>query len=321
MKDVFGETIRKYLVTLFLCLSGPSIVLAQEDVIKIDTDLVGFEVTVLDRHGKPVKGLGAKDFKVSEDGVERKIDFFEPLKKSGESRPVAIVFALDMSGSVTREELNSLEDALKSFISRLADYDAYFAILTFGMDVKTIQTLTNKPEKLQRSFEKLLKEEDGLSTHAYDAADQAIRILGKKTPRTLKDKLMKRSVILITDGFPVGDTVSAKTVIERANESETSIYSVLLPSYSRLQGSKNPLPTPLDVSGLIEKTGGRSFYANEKTFETLFTTLAEDITSSYVLAIYPNELARKDGKYYEVKISGPEGLTVKQNRGGYALRK
>lgn len=317
-KSSFGKVVCVIFVILLLVFTAKS----QDDVIKIDTDLVGFEVTVTDKNGKPVRGLKIEDFQVSEDGVARKIDFFEPLKKSDEMRPLAIVFALDVSGSMTKEELMRLQMALTTFVNRLADYNSYFAIMTFGMEVKTIQSLTNKPDRLQKSFEKLLKDQDGLSTHAYDATDEAVRLLQKKAPQTIKNKLMKRAVILITDGFPVGDTVSSKTVIERANNADTSVYTVILPSYSRfLQGNKKPLPTPLDVSGLVEKTGGRSFYANENNFDPLFKSLAEEITASYILAFYPSDEAPKNGKFYEVKIKAPEGLQIKQNRQNYQIKK
>jgi hypothetical protein len=109
-------------------------------------------------------------------------------------------------------------------------------------------------------------------------------------------------VILITDGFPVGDVVSPKTVIERANNAETTVYSVLLPSFSRLQRDNKPLLTPLEASGLLEKTGGRAFYATQKSFEPLFKSLAEEITASYVLAFYPKPQNRGDGKFRQVRI-------------------
>lgn len=295
---------------------------AQEEIIKVDTDLVGFEVTVADKNGVPVKGLQAKDFTVLENGVERKIDFFEPLRKTtGESRPLSVVFALDVSGSITSEELMNLRLAMQSFINRLADYNSYFAVMTFGMEVKTLQGFTNKPDKLEKTFVKLLKDQEGLSTHTYDAVDDAVRLLQKKAPRTNKNQLMKRAIVLITDGFPVGDTVSSNTVIERANDAETTVYTIILPSYSRLQGNKKPLPTPLEVSGLVERTGGRSFYANERDFEPLFKSLAEDITASYSLAFYPSEEARQSGKFYEIKIEAPKGFQVKQNRNGYQVKK
>ena len=247
---------------LGLIICSGFIIHAQDETIRVETDLVSFEVTVTDKNGQPVRGLAEKDFKIFEDGVERKIDFFEPLKKNVESRPLSVVFVLDVSGSMTSEELLKLRDALQSFLNRLADYNSYFAIMSFGMEVKTLQGFTNKPDRLEKTFSKLLKDQEGLSTHAYDAADDAVRLLQRKAPKASKNKLMKRAVVLITDGFPVGDTVTPKTVIERANDAETSIYTIILPSYSRLQGSKKPLPTPLEVSGLVERTGGTSLYAN-----------------------------------------------------------
>ncbi len=291
------------------------------DVIRIETELFPFEVTVTDKNGKPVHGLEAKDFKVFEDGVERPIDFFEPVKKSNDSRPLSIVFALDVSGSMTPDELARLRDAMQNFIKHLADYNSYFAVLTFGMDVKTLQSFTNRPDKLEKTFEKLARDQDGLSTHAYDAVDDAIRLILKKSPPRVKNQLPKRAVVLITDGFPVGDTILPKTVIERANDAETSVYSVILPSYSRLQADRKPLPTLLDASGLIEKTGGRAFYANEKNFEPLFKSLAEEITASYVLAFYPQTENNQTGKFRRIRIEAPKGLQIKQNRSGYEVKR
>jgi VWFA-related protein len=288
-----------------------------DDEIKIETELVPFEISVTDKTGNPVRNLKMEDFRVFEDGVERPIDFFEPLKKTDESRPLSIVFALDVSGSMTADELSKLRDALQAFIARLADYNSYFAVMTFGMEVKTLQSFTNRPEKLEKTFEKLLRDQEGLSTHAYDAVDDAIRLLRKKSPSAVKQKIPRRAVIVITDGFPVGDTVSPKTVIERANEAETTVYTVLLPSFSRLQRDKKPLMTPLEASGLIEKTGGRAFYVTETSFEPLFKNLAEEITSSYVLAFYPDTVKSENKKFRQIKIESRSGFAVKQNRSGY----
>ncbi len=312
--------IRLNLSLIFLLLFS-TIIFAQnsDEVIRVDTELVSFEISVTDKDGNPVRGLEAKDFNLYEEGVERPIEFFEPIKKI-DGRPLSIVFALDVSGSVTGAELLKLRDALQTFVQRLADYDSYFAVMTFGMQVKTLQSLTNRPDKLEKTFDKLLREQEGLSTHAYDAVDDAIRLLRKKSPPIVREKIPKRAVILITDGFPVGDTIAPKTVIERANDAETSVYSIILPSYSRLQRDKKPLLTPLEASGLLEKTGGRAFYASEKSFEPLFKLLAEEITSSYVLAFYPKPQNRSDGKFHQVRIETPKNLQIKQNRSGYEIK-
>jgi hypothetical protein len=92
---------------------------------------------------------------------------------------------------------------------------------------------------------------------------------------------------------------------------------VLLPSFSRLQRDKKPLMTPLEASGLIEKTGGRAFYVTENSFEPLFKGLAEEITSSYVLAFYPDTEKRQDGKFRQIRVESRTGFEIKQNRAGY----
>jgi VWFA-related protein len=232
---------------------------------------------------------------------------------------LAIVFALDISGSMTAEEIARLRGALHAFREKLSGHSAVFAVMVFGMHVKTLQNFTTEPAKLDATFDRLAREPNGLSTHTYDAVDDAVRLLVRRAPRTREQRLLKRAVVVVTDGFPVGDTVAPETVIERANTAEVSVYVVTLPSYSRLLASADraPLPTPLDVSGLVEKTGGKSVYANEKDYDPLFRALADEVTSSYVLAFYPPEEKRHDGKFHSIRVEGPSGLRLGQNRPGY----
>src|ERR1051326_505527 len=136
-----------------------------EDVIKVDTDLVSVDVTALDADGRPIKNLRQEDFKVFSDGVEQPISFFQIEKREGEPRPLAIVFALDVSGSMTSDEMNRLRLALQTFSDQLAAYPVSYAVITFGMRVKTIQKFTSKPGKLDDSLDRLAHDApNGLST-------------------------------------------------------------------------------------------------------------------------------------------------------------
>jgi len=291
-----------------------------EDVVRVDTDLVSVDVTAMDPMGRPIRNLKQEDFKVYSDNVEQTISFFQIEKRQGEMRPLAVVFALDVSGSMTTEELIRLRAALQSFSNYLVDYPALYAVLTFGMRVKQLQKFTADPRKLDESLERILKDApSGLSTHTYDAVDDAIRLLVRSAPRTRERRLMKRAVVVVTDGFPVGDTVKPETVIERANAADVSVFVVTLPSYSRVMASSTqvPLPTPLDVSGLAELTGGRNVYANERDYAPLFRALAEEVSSAYVLAFYPPEEKRRDGQVHTIRVEGPRGLTVRQSRSDY----
>jgi Ca-activated chloride channel homolog len=294
----------------------------EEDVLKIDTDLVLVEVMVTDASGRAVKGLRPGDFKLYEDGEERSVAFLNVERRGGAERPVAVVFAVDVSGSMTPEEMLRLQTAMRAFSEKLSNRPSSFALMSFGMSARVVQGFTSDPRKLDRALGRLARETEGLSTHAYDAVDDAVRLLARNAPRTLDRRLMKRAVVVVTDGFPVGDTVHPSTVIERANQAEVSVYTVTLPSYTRLPSApeRTPLPTPLDVSGLVEKTGGTNFYATAKDYEPLFRALAEEVTSTYVLAFYPPEEKRRDGRVHTVRVEGPRGLTVRQNRTSYKSR-
>src|SRR5919107_1882830 len=263
-------------------------ILDDDEVLKIDTDLVLVEVNVTDAEGKPVRGLRPADFKLYMDGDERPVAFLQVERRAGSERPVAVVFAVDVSGSMTAEEMSRLQGAMRAFSEKLSNRPASFALMSFGMNARVIQSFTSDPRKLDRALGRLVRETNGLSTHAYDA---------------------------------VGDTVHPSTVIERANQAEVSVYTVTLPSYTRLLASaapeRTPLPTPLDVSGLVEKTGGTNFYATAKDYEPLFKALAEEVTSNYVLAFYPPEEKRRDGRLHTIRVEGPRGLSVRQNRTSY----
>ena len=291
-----------------------------EDVLRFDTDLVSVDVTAIDAQGNPIRNLRQEDFRVFSDGNQQDISFFQIEKRQGEARPLAIVFALDVSGSVTQDEIIRLRYALQSFSNQLSSHPVVYSVMTFGMRVKTIQKFTSDPSKLDEALERLSRDQpNGLSTHTYDAVDDAIRSLVRSAPRTREKRLMKRAVLVVTDGFPVGDTVAPQTVIERANAADVSVFVVTLPSYSRMMASaaQTPLPTPLDVSGLVESTGGRSVYANEKDYAPLFRALAEEVSSAYVLAFYPPEEKRRDGQVHTIRVEGPRGLTLRQSRSEY----
>lgn len=291
-----------------------------EDVLRIDTDLVSVDVTAMDAEGRPVKNLRQEDFRLYSDNLEQPISFFQIEQRQGEARPLAVVFALDVSGSMTADEIERLRHALRSFSNHLSSHPAVYAVMAFGMRVKTIQKFTSDPRKLDESLKRIERDApSGLSTHTYDAVDDAIRMLVRSAPRTREKRLLKRAVLVVTDGFPVGDTVSPATVIERANAADVSVFVVTLPSYSRVMASstQTPLPTPLDVSGLAERTGGRNVYASEKDYAPLFRALAEEVSSAYVLAFYPPEEKRRDGQVHTIRVEGPQGLTLRQSRTEY----
>src|SRR5687767_3518303 len=85
---LFTRSLAAACLAVVSVFSGWSIAQENEEVIRVDTDLVAFDVAVNDKNGKPVTNLRAEDFRIFEDGIERRIDFFQPIKRHDESRPL-----------------------------------------------------------------------------------------------------------------------------------------------------------------------------------------------------------------------------------------
>jgi VWFA-related protein len=160
-----------------------------DEIVKVDTDLVSLDVVANDFEGRPIRNLRQEDFKIYLDGVEQPLAFFQVERRSGEPRPLAVVFALDISGSMTAEEMERLRSALKAFSAKLSGHSVLYAVTAFGMNVKVLQKFTFEADKLDRAFERIAREPNGLSTHTYDAVDDAIRLLVRHAPRTRERRL------------------------------------------------------------------------------------------------------------------------------------
>ncbi len=317
---------RLWIFSPILILAFSLAVFLQEKPIKIETELITVEVSVSNAQGEPVRNLKQVDFELEVNGEDREIDFFSPIIVEKSQRPLSIVFAVDVSGSITKAEQAELLRALRSFINRLTNEQTRFAVITFGMKVKKIQGFTNKPKRIEKALKKVADADDGLSTHAYDAIDYGIRMTAKQKNRFGAKELPRRVVIVISDGYPVGDLVKPDVVIERANNAETSVFAVILPSYSIINGPTKPVMTLLEASGIIDKTGGRSFYSTRENYEELFKALAIEIENSYAIAFYPTDTERRLLKNGELRIKAKlndnsKGLdaerkkfSIKQNR-------
>jgi VWFA-related protein len=281
--------------------------------LRLETDLVVIDVTATDKAGNYVRDLRADEIQVFEDGKQRDINFFAMTDEAALSRPLAVVFALDLSGSLRPDEMVTLRQAAMKF-TELMQGEPVFAALSFNHKVKIVQSFTSKPEKIERAFEKMTN--FGGSTRLYDALDRAIRMLDRDAPRTRKGRPVRRIVVAITDGFDSASIIDRREVIRRANDAGVTIYSITLPSYVLSPtDSGSRVLTLLDASRIVSATGGQDFLANARDFTPIFKSLAEEIRASYALAYYPET---RDGKRHELRIkTSRAGVRLRANRTSY----
>lgn len=281
--------------------------------VRIDTDLVTLDVTVTDKNGNYVRDLRPEEFQIFEDGKPKKLDFFAVSDETAMSRPLAVVFALDSSGSLKLEETQMLRDSALKF-TELMRGESVFAAMAFNYKIKVLQGFTEDPRKLEKALAKVDHFEG--STRLYDALDQAITLLNRQAPRSRKNRPVRRVIIVISDGFDSASIIDRQELIRRAIAAGVTVYSVTLPSYilSPTQSTERVL-TPLDATRVVAATGGLDFAANAKEFTPIFKALAEEIRASYALAYYP---ANSDGKFHNLNVKTTRsGMQLRISRTGY----
>src|SRR5437868_5036805 len=87
------------------------------EVIKIETNLVTMPVSVLDRDGRFISGLQQSDFKIFENGAEQKVDYFQSVEQ-----PFTVVLLIDVSPS-TAFRIEEIQNAAVAFINQLRPAD------------------------------------------------------------------------------------------------------------------------------------------------------------------------------------------------------
>src|SRR3989442_501001 len=101
----------------------------QDDVLRVTTELVVLNVTVLDKNGKFIPGLKSSDFQILEDGQPQKASTF-----AAEETPFAAAILLDTSGSM-ENRLTLGRSAAIRFLDGLRDEDVA-AVYSFDSKVE-----------------------------------------------------------------------------------------------------------------------------------------------------------------------------------------
>jgi VWFA-related protein len=152
---------------------------------KANTQLVVETVSVIDKNGKPIEGLTAKDFTITEDGAPQTIQFcdFQKLLDTPDAatpalppvRPAMknqiapeppgdvrykdrrlIVMYLDMTSMPMSDQLRSLAAAQKFIKTQMARPDLMSIMEYTGGAVKVLDDFTDDRDELQKTIETLI---------------------------------------------------------------------------------------------------------------------------------------------------------------------
>ena len=127
------------LTTGLLALTGLD---AQETVFKAGIEIVDVAASVTDGDGRFIKGLTKDDFTVFDEGKPQEIVSF-----SSERVPVSLAVLLDVSGSMSEEQLTTARSAIDHFIYDLLDPDDELLLMAFAGRGRILQQWTRDREK------------------------------------------------------------------------------------------------------------------------------------------------------------------------------
>ena len=200
-----------------------------EEVLRVETNLVRTDVLVVDQRGQAVLGLKPGDFNVTENNIPQEIGTFS----LGDTQdiPRSIVLIIDYSGSQTPYIQTSV-NAAKVLVDKLNSKDR-MAIVTD--DVELVVSFTRDKEKLK-------KELDALAKHAekrdFGESKQYSALMA--TLNELFDSEDVRPIVIFqTDGDeaffisrdePNGKRLTSFTVnnlFDKIEKSKVTIYSVI----------------------------------------------------------------------------------------------
>jgi Ca-activated chloride channel family protein len=273
-----------------------------DDVVRVNTDLVVLNLTVTDKAGQYVKALKKSDFKIYEDGVEVPANMIASF--SLQEAPYAAVVLLDSSGSM-EARFSLARSAAIRFLDGLRPEDVA-AVYRFDSKVERVQEFSGGRDLAPIAYAIRAK---GMTT-LNDAIVEAANKLASRPEN-------RKAIVILSDGMDTFSKASSDKAVESALAVGASIFAVDMSQIDL--GGKRPGATTL--KGFAEKTGGR-FVATPggPALREAFSGIAEELGHQYTVAYRPAN-QKRDGKWrtLEVKLQR-EDLNVR-TRKGYRAQK
>lgn len=278
-------------------------------------------VSVIDRDGRFISGLRQQDFRIFENGIEQKVDYFQSVEQ-----PFTVVLLLDVSPS-TEWQIEDIQQAAITFVDQLRSNDRVM-VIAFDDNVQVLNPPTNNRNQLRNAIRRA---ETGDGTSLYEAVDQVIT-------RELNRIEGRKAVVLFTDGV---DTTSRRanyqSTIADVEEVDALFYPIryntqqdmnsrggggnggydnddwvgviLNGGWKRRGGGSSAGSSAREyetgrryLETLAQNSGGRKFEADSlSNLDAAFSGIAEELRRQYSLGYYPDKVGQM-GERKQIKI-------------------
>jgi len=292
-------------LNLFIALAPSSLFAQQDDeVVRVNTDLIVLNITVTDKSGQYVPGLKVSDFTILEDGKEISAELISSF--SVHESPFASVVLLDTSGSM-ETRLSLARSAAIRFLDRLRIEDVA-AVFKFDSKVEQVQEFSGGRDLAPMAFGMRAKGMTRLNDAIVDAA------------RVLADRQEKRkAIVVLSDGLDTMSKASSDKALESALAVGASIYTV---DMSATEGrSFRDQQSAATLRSFAERSGGR-FVATPggPALRDAFASIADELGHQYTVAYRPLNRVR-DGKWRKLDVKVSRDDLIVRTRKAYRAPK
>ena len=276
-----------------------------DDVVRVNTDLVILNLTVTDRSGHYVPRLRPVDFKIYEDGKE--IPSSAIATFSLQETPFASVVLLDSSGSM-ENRLSLARSAVIRFLDGLRGEDVA-AVFRFDTKIEQLQDFSSGRDLAPLAFG---IKADGM-TVLNDAIVQASLVLAQRPEK-------RKAIVVLSDGLDTHSKATTEKALDSALAVGASIYTVDM-SATEGSASRNPQSAAI-LRNFAEKSGARFVSTpGGPALRDAFASIAQELGHQYTIAYRPVNRAR-DGRWRTIDVRfARDDLTVRTRKGYRAPKK
>ncbi len=204
--------------------------------------------------------LTRKNFSVKENGDD--IDSFEVNPVDKARKPIAIILAIDASGSMQGKPIFDAKDAARVFIDQMKPNDK-IAIVSFADAPLLVSGFSSDKTALYNALESI--QANG-GTSLYDG-------LVLSTQTAAQEEGAQKNIVVLSDGADTASTHSMQEVIDKAKTESVTVFSFGLASDDFVEGPLRDIST--NTSGSYELAGGSEALAG------FYARLAKEIHNQY----------------------------------------
>ncbi|HSO73420.1 MAG TPA: VWA domain-containing protein [Blastocatellia bacterium] len=230
------------IVTALLLWSAqaPLSIRAQDEPIRLKSDLVTLTAAVTDRNGRAIRSLKSADFVVYENGVRQQISHFAATEE-----PFAVMLLLDLSGS-TQDEVDLIKRGARSFLAELRADDRV-GVVVFDSKVQVLAEGSGNRASVESAIDGIARSSGTggqrftakTGTSFYDALQAAAG------QTTLKQDEGRKAIVCMSDGVDSTSRMLFKDVAPIVEQAEASVYFLELNTEEMtLEGLLKPRTDP-----------------------------------------------------------------------------